>query len=182
MSLSLFFDKLPRGPHALTAATWKKVARITAQAVLPKGRRFEASVAFLSASAMRELNHTYRGKNKPTNVLSFPQHAAAELKKMLKAPARRGNLYLGDVLICMDVLRTEAREQKKPLNHHLMHLVVHGLLHLLGFDHMDDTQAQVMERLERRILGALGLPDPYTPREPAPKRRPRRGTGRTKKQ
>ena len=97
------------------------------------------------------LNRHYRGKNNATNVLSFP----AELPKGVKLP------LLGDIVLCAPVVAREAREQDKPLAAHYAHLTVHGVLHLLGFDHDDPRDADAMEAIEREILAGLGLPDPY---------------------
>jgi len=99
----------------------------------------------------RSLNRHYREKNYATNVLSFP----AELPTGVKLP------LLGDIVICAPVVAREAREQHKPLHAHYAHLTVHGVLHLLGFDHEDERDAMVMETIERGILAGLGLPDPY---------------------
>ena len=99
---------------------------------------------------MTQLNLYYRGKNKPTNVLSFPYADSLEEEKML-----------GDIVICAPVVLTEADEQHKPWQAHWAHLVVHGCLHLVGFDHEIEDQAQIMESLEVKLLAGLGFPDPY---------------------
>ena len=99
----------------------------------------------------RALNQHYRGKPHPTNVLSFP----AELPKGVKLP------ILGDIVLCAPLVAREAREQRKPLNAHYAHLTVHGVLHLLGFDHNDERDAEAMEAIERQILAGLGVADPY---------------------
>ena len=97
------------------------------------------------------LNRHYRGKDQPTNVLSFP----ADLPKGVKLP------LLGDLVICAPVVAREAFEQRKPVNAHYAHLTVHGVLHLLGWDHEDEREAECMEQLEREILATLGIGDPY---------------------
>jgi len=99
----------------------------------------------------RSLNRHYREKNYATNVLSFP----AELPTGVKLP------LLGDIVICAPVVAREAREQHKLLHAHYAHLTIHGVLHLLGFDHENEREAMVMETIERGILAGLGLPDPY---------------------
>jgi len=99
----------------------------------------------------KSLNQHYRGKPHPTNVLSFP----AELPKGVKLP------LLGDIVLCAPVIAREAREQHKALNAHYAHLTVHGVLHLLGFDHDNNREAEVMEKIEREILAGLGIADPY---------------------
>ena len=100
----------------------------------------------------RELNRRYRGMDKATNVLSFP----------FQAPAGIDSQHLGDLVICAPVVEREAREQRKSLRDHCAHLVVHGVLHLRGYDHQDEREAEEMEALERRILQQLGIADPYT--------------------
>ena len=97
------------------------------------------------------LNRHYRGKDYATNVLSFP----AELPEGVKLP------LLGDLVICAPVVAREAAEQGKPVAAHYAHLTVHGVLHLLGWDHEDEKEAEAMEQLERDVLAGLGLPDPY---------------------
>jgi probable rRNA maturation factor len=99
-------------------------------------------------AAVQELNARFRDKDKPTNVLSFP------------AP-HNPERHLGDVALAYGVCVREAAEQGKPLAHHLQHLVAHGVLHLLGYDHMSDDEAEAMEGLERVVLAGLGIPDPY---------------------
>lgn len=110
--------------------------------------------------SVHDLNLRFRDKDAPTNVLSFP------------APANPEG-HLGDIALAFGVCDAEARAQAKPLAHHLGHLVVHGVLHLLGYDHQEDAQAEVMEALERKVLAGMGIPDPYaaagpeTPRDDA---------------
>ena len=98
--------------------------------------------------AVREMNARFRGKDAPTNVLSFP------------AP-KNPEFHLGDVALAYGVCAREAAEQGKPLASHLQHLTVHGVLHLLGYDHMGNDDAEAMEGLERAVLEGLGVPDPY---------------------
>jgi probable rRNA maturation factor len=97
---------------------------------------------------IRDLNRRFRQRDQPTNVLSFP------------AP-QNPERFLGDIALAYGVCAREAREQGKPLKHHLQHLVAHGVLHLLGYDHVSDAQAEEMENLERAVLAGLGIPDPY---------------------
>lgn len=98
--------------------------------------------------AVRDLNARFRSKDAPTNVLSFPAPTNPEK-------------HLGDVALAFGVCAREADEQGKPLGHHLQHLVVHGVLHLLGYDHMSEDEAEAMEGLERVVLAGLGVRDPY---------------------
>lgn len=105
----------------------------------------------------RELNHTYRGKDDATNVLSFPYEAPPiPLAEEDDEPA-----YLGDLVICHPVMQREAAEQGKTQTQHWAHLLIHGLLHLQGYNHITDNEAEVMEKLETHILEQLGFPDPY---------------------
>jgi probable rRNA maturation factor len=112
----------------------------------------EMSVALTDNAAVQALNRDWRGIDKPTNVLSFP--ATAPKVKGLPAP-------LGDVIVAYETLAREAGEENKPVLHHLAHLAVHGYLHLLGYDHQTDSEAEAMEGMEREILDRLGIADPY---------------------
>ncbi|MBB5943108.1 rRNA maturation RNase YbeY [Xanthomonas sp. 3307] len=122
-----------------------------------KGRIREADLAIrlVDDREGRALNLHYRGKDYATNVLSFPAELPEGLPKGVKLP------LLGDLVICAPVVAREAAEQDKPLNAHYAHLTVHGVLHLLGWDHEDDKEAEAMEQLEREILAGLGVSDPY---------------------
>ncbi|AJC45136.1 MULTISPECIES: rRNA maturation RNase YbeY [Xanthomonas] len=122
-----------------------------------KGRIREADLAIrlVDDREGRALNQHYRGKDYATNVLSFPAELPEGLPKGVKLP------LLGDLVICAPVVAREAAEQDKPLNAHYAHLTVHGVLHLLGWDHEDDKEAEAMEQLEREILADLGVSDPY---------------------
>lgn len=136
------------------AADWSdalaeaEVIALTA-AVAAVGGEESRDVAILLTDdeTVRDLNARFRGQDKPTNVLSFP------------APDGTGSL--GDIALAFGVTAREAQEQGKPLAHHLQHLVAHGVLHLLGYDHLEDAEAEAMEAEERRILAGLGVPDPY---------------------
>ncbi|MEN9706122.1 MAG: Endoribonuclease YbeY [Pseudomonadota bacterium] len=111
----------------------------------------EIAVQVVTPAAMRRLNRHFRGKDKPTNVLSFPSTVASGV---FPQP-------LGDIVVCPAVLRREARDQGKPERAHWAHLVVHGTLHLVGYDHEDDADALRMERREISVLRRLGIPNPY---------------------
>ena len=112
----------------------------------------ELTIRLVDDTEGRELNHTWRQKDYATNVLSFPADVPDEL---LDIP------LLGDLVICVAVVEREAKEQGKALEAHWAHLVMHGCLHLLGYDHIDDEEAEEMEALERTLLAELGHPDPY---------------------
>ena len=116
----------------------------------------ELAIVLTDDAAVRKLNRRWRGSDKATNVLSFPAHGLV--------PPGSGPRPLGDVVIAYETMAREAQEQGLPLTHHLTHLAVHGFLHLLGYDHESDTEAETMEQLERDILARLDVPDPYATR------------------
>jgi probable rRNA maturation factor len=122
------------------------------------GRRERAAltIRLVDAAESADLNGSYRGRRGPTNVLSFP----FELPPGLDARDPIADL-LGDLVICAAVVQREALEQGKTAQAHWAHMVVHGVLHLLGYDHLTETDAEAMESLETGILGALGFPSPY---------------------
>lgn len=111
----------------------------------------ELTIRLVESEESRTLNHSYRGKDKPTNVLSFPFEAPPGVELPL----------LGDLVICAEVVENEAAEQHKTLEAHWAHMVVHGCLHLLGYDHIEDAEAEEMEALETELLQGLGFADPY---------------------
>ncbi|AKD37931.1 metal-binding heat shock protein [Pasteurella multocida subsp. multocida OH4807] len=121
------------------------------RAVQPELSDVEMTVRIVDEAESHELNFTYRGKDKPTNVLSFLFECPDEVELGL----------LGDLVICRQVVEKEAEEQGKPLMAHWAHMVVHGSLHLLGYDHIDDAEAEEMEHLETEIMQSLGFDDPY---------------------
>ena len=136
---------LRRAIAGASAALPAKSARSTSGA--------EVAIVLTNDSAIRKLNRTWRGKNKPTNVLSFPADSQAGPHPLL-----------GDVVIAYETLAREARAERKPFDHHLAHLAVHGFLHLIGYDHENDADAEEMEALEQDVLAQLGIPDPYAAR------------------
>ncbi|TCT11975.1 putative rRNA maturation factor [Tepidamorphus gemmatus] len=109
-----------------------------------------ATLALADDALVRDLNRRFRGKDRPTNVLSFPSGE-------VPAPGAP----LGDIVVARETVEREAALDGKPFDHHLIHLVIHGLLHLLGYDHESDDEAEAMERLETAVLADLGIPDPY---------------------
>lgn len=111
----------------------------------------ELSIRLVEVEESAELNNTYRGKTGPTNVLSFPFDSPIPMEPKL----------LGDLVICVPIVEKEALEQAKELEHHWAHLVVHGCLHLLGYDHIEDDQAEEMEAFEIEILQILAIDNPY---------------------
>jgi probable rRNA maturation factor len=120
----------------------------------------EIGVSVVSPAESRRLNARFRGRDKPTNVLSFPV-APLTAAPSRALPSRVEPCPLGDLVICPQVLRTEARDQKKSLRAHWAHLVVHGSLHLIGYDHEHDADAERMERREITVLRRLGFANPY---------------------
>lgn len=111
----------------------------------------ELLLRMVSTQEIQTLNDTYRNKNQPTNVLSFPSDLPEEV----------GEAILGDVIICLDVVRIEAKQQNKTFADHLMHMAVHGTLHLLGYDHIQPEEAETMEALEVKILKKMNIANPY---------------------
>jgi probable rRNA maturation factor len=135
---------------AVTDAALKQAARAALHAApaLPP-RTYQVTLVLTDDGEMRTLNRTWRGKDTPTNVLSFPSGEIG------------ASGFLGDVVLAHETTRKEAGEQGIALQDHVSHLVVHGVLHLLGFDHTEDEAAERMETLERAALAALGIGDPY---------------------
>ncbi len=146
------------------SAAWKSVPRAAAVARQAAKRAAamggvallegaEVAVSLADDARVREANRDFRGKDAPTNVLSFP---AAPPERIGSSP------FLGDVILAYETLEKEAALEGKRIEDHLAHLVVHGLLHLIGYDHMTDDEAERMERLETAILASLAIADPYT--------------------
>lgn len=139
--------------------------RVVCSAVDLDVEQSEFAVIACNDARIAELNGTFRGKSEPTNVLSWPaQELATEVPGA--APNRPkpdfvGEFGLGDIAISWDTCARETLAQGKPMRDHVTHLIVHGLLHLLGYDHIRDPDATVMESLETRILGKMGIDDPY---------------------
>jgi probable rRNA maturation factor len=131
-------------PDAALVQQWAEKACLCDDQVI-------TSVQIVSKDEMHELNNTWRGKNRPTNVLSFPMQSPDEVDLKI----------LGDLVLCADVINTEARQQHKPAQAHWAHMVVHGMLHLQGYDHVEEHQADEMEALEIRMLDQLGFDNPY---------------------
>jgi probable rRNA maturation factor len=120
----------------------------------------ELAVMLTDDAGIRTLNSNWRGIDKPTNVLSFPALPPTGAAGPDEAPR-----MLGDIAIAYETTRKEADDEQKPFDHHLSHLAVHGFLHLIGYDHENDDDAEAMEALEQEILAHLGIPDPYAERE-----------------
>ena len=131
--------------------TAEQIEQWATAAVQPQSDEVEITVRIVDEAESHELNLNYRGKDRPTNVLSFPFECPDEVELPL----------LGDLVICRQVVEREAQEQDKPLMAHWAHMVVHGSLHLLGYDHIEDDEAEEMESLETQIMTGLGFADPY---------------------
>ncbi|BBF05297.1 TPA: rRNA maturation RNase YbeY [Haemophilus influenzae] len=129
----------------------EQIVQWATAAVQPEDNEVEMTVRIVDEAESHELNLTYRGKDRPTNVLSFPFECPDEVELPL----------LGDLVICRQVVEREAAEQEKPLMAHWAHMIVHGSLHLLGYDHIEDDEAEEMESLETQIMQGLGFDDPY---------------------
>lgn len=132
-------------PDEATLSTWLN------HIITPFQDNAELTVRIVDAEESQQLNFEYRQKNKPTNVLSFPFEAPPSIELDL----------LGDLVICKQVVEQESQQQQKPLRSHWAHMIVHGSLHLLGYDHIEDEEAEIMEGLETEIMGELGFEDPY---------------------
>ena len=124
----------------------------------------EISVRLTTDDEVRELNRQYRGKDKPTNVLSFPM-IQPDLIDTVSQNSDDGEVLLGDIVLAHGVCTTEATDKGVSVAEHATHLLVHGTLHLLGYDHQGDDEADAMEDIERQALASLGISDPYTVRE-----------------
>lgn len=147
-----------------TRAATAAIERTPHGALLTTAAIVEISVRLAPDDEVRTLNHQYRGKDRATNVLSFPM-VQADLLDVADANSDDGELLLGDIVLAHGVCVAEAAERGVPVAAHATHLLVHGTLHLLGYDHADDAQAEAMEAIERDALAFLGIADPYHVRE-----------------
>ncbi len=157
MQLDIAIENWPSGD-------WEALAERAAAAVIGSepllaSERLAVSILFTSDAEIHALNRDWRGRDKPTNVLSFPMLERAELAAI---PRDGPPVMLGDIALASETCAREAAHKGIPLDHHAAHLIVHGLLHLAGHDHVDsDEQAEAMEALEIAILAKLAIPDPY---------------------
>ncbi|MGH1485197.1 MAG: rRNA maturation RNase YbeY [Cellvibrionaceae bacterium] len=150
VDLQLASDKIHLQATEQAFTNWADAAISAASGPIQQDK--EVSIRIVEAEESQQLNHQYRNKNKPTNVLSFP----AEFPEGVDIP------FLGDLVICADIVEQEAKDQHKEPLAHWAHMVIHGTLHLLGYDHINDKEAEVMEDLETQLLKMLGYPCPYT--------------------
>ena len=149
-------SKLWRGALPARALAREAIAAALAESGAKLRRGAEVSVHLVDDAAIRAVNAEWRKKDAPTNVLSFPAVPPAQL------PEAR---LVGDILVAFETVRREAEDEAKSLPDHFRHLVIHGFLHLLGYDHVEPVEAEAMEALERRALARLGVADPYAERE-----------------
>jgi probable rRNA maturation factor len=151
MSIEIDFENVSTvsAPDETECLCWIKAAL--------KSHKSNATIAvrIVDAAESQALNREYRGKDKPTNVLSFP------FEPPIGVPEEAFDFMLGDLAICAPIVIQEANDQNKQEWHHWCHMLVHGTLHLLGYDHIKDDEAEQMEQLERDILATLNVPDPY---------------------
>ena len=150
--------------RAAMAATRAAVARTPYGELLSTPAHVEISVRLTSDEEVQTLNRQYRGKDRSTNVLSFPM-VQRDLLDTVTQNSDDGEVLLGDIVLAHGVCGAEAAERGIAVADHLTHLVVHGTLHLLGYDHMNDDEGDAMEEIERAALGDLGIADPYLIRE-----------------
>ena len=149
-----------------TAQTLVKTA-VLAAAKAASTRPAELAIVLSDDSTIWALNRDWRGKDAPTNVLSFPAAAPKKGRKDARSKPPPSSPYIGDIVIAYETVAREAAAEGKPFYPHLAHLAVHGFLHLLGYDHENNRDAEAMERLERKILKRLAIPDPYAVRDEA---------------
>ena len=135
--------------HVPAEDTFNNWINILTQAIEIK--KEEVTIRVVNTEESQTLNKRYRGQDKPTNVLSFPS----------QIPALGGETYLGDIVICAEIVEQEARAQNKSVEAHWAHMLVHGILHLQGYDHTEDAPAEKMEKLEINLLATLGYANPY---------------------
>ncbi|WP_294109753.1 rRNA maturation RNase YbeY [Sphingomonas sp.] len=165
--MTLAIDVLPEAPWP-EAQPWEALAARAARAAFAASQQatrldaptfpVELSIRLTSDAEVRALNRDYRGKDKPTNVLSFPMLDVDELAQL---DEMQGEILLGDIVLAHETCAREAAERGISLADHATHLIVHGTLHLLGHDHLEDEEAEAMERIERDVLQGLGLHNPY---------------------
>ncbi len=149
LDLQIATDSITGLPSANDFMLWVKTALPTSD------EKFEITIRIVDERESYALNSKYRGQDKPTNVLSFPFEAPMEIEIPL----------LGDLVICKQVVDFEATKQKKPLFHHWAHITIHGILHLCGYDHINDDEAEEMEAVETQLLASLDIPALYLIKE-----------------
>ena len=158
-----WYDVEDEPEAALDGAVRATIGRAGPDAGVEIRSAAEISIVLGDDELVRRLNREFRDQDRPTNVLSFPL-AEGEAARAASMPGEP--VMLGDVVLAFDTVAREAREQAKSPRDHTLHLVVHGVLHLMGYDHGSEAEARVMERLEQQVLADLGIADPYLERPP----------------
>ncbi len=151
MQLNIGFENHVAEPELPSFAIIEKAVKLSIQPNLQQ-EDLNLCLTITHKDTIQRLNREYRKKDKPTNVLSFPTHDA--IKQI--SPGE-----LGDVILCLDIIKEEAQNQGKSIEDHFIHMVVHGCLHLQGFDHTENAEAEIMEDLEINILKQMGISNPY---------------------
>lgn len=170
-------DKWPQPEEFWLELAEKSLAMAVAQtpfaAIAKSAALLEVSISFADDDTVHGLNRQWRDKDKPTNILSFPMWAAEDLQKLADMAAQNpeddavimtqfaGNMLLGDMILAYETSAREAAEKDWALTDYVRHLLVHGMLHLLGYDHQNDTEAEIMEGLEAKTLAKMGVANPY---------------------
>lgn len=160
--------RLPRARSLALKAASKALAAAGIPVDGDGAALLEISLVLADNAFIRELNRDYRGKDTPTNVLSFPALDARDIKRLRQPAATSAaprDLPLGDIVLALETVESEAEAAGKSIKDHYYHLIVHGLLHLIGYDHIEDAEAAEMERLETAILASMGIIDPYEVKE-----------------
>lgn len=149
--------------HFIESVINKIIAQTLLKKYLKKNNLLQINISLVSDQQIKKINQRYRKKNKATNVLSFANLDEKEINLLglEKVINNLANLVLGDVVLAYETIKNQSRLQNKDFYDHLSHLLVHALLHLLGFDHEEETQAEVMEKLEIKILKKMGIKNPY---------------------
>jgi probable rRNA maturation factor len=156
-------EKLWKTQPNISAQIKSLIKQIVPQTTLATIKKIEISILLTNDKQIQELNKNYRHKDKPTNVLSFPLLDGKKIKNgnLEKLDLNGDYLALGDIVIAYETILKEAAEQNKTFQNHLTHLLIHSLLHLIGFDHEKEKDAEIMEELEIKILKNLGIKNPY---------------------
>ncbi len=129
--------------------------KTTISKISPKAQNIEISIVLADDTFIKELNKNYRGKNKATNVLSFPLSEKSDFE------TEENFISLGDIIIAFETIKSQAQEQNKSIHNHYLHMLIHGCLHLMHYDHLTDIEAQKMENLEIEILKIMDIKNPY---------------------